>query len=267
MLNHLRTLLLNRDGNEVGVDAYPGEELVPDDYRALSLPSYLLDVRRRLFGSDPDRVFLNYRLHQYLTLLHATDLEEFVLGLDPRITYSDNRNYSLGLNETFSPHVTQLEGVVSELQLGGQAASPDFNGRCSYDFRIEILAPDSLEIVRRSRLAASWIEPLTLNSGLSPIFVLPDTGYTFRITTQNAGVAWRVRGYLRPQWDLSRIVADLDNMGEPTLLRLFGLDDEEPWSTFRNLWRRHDELPYRLGGLLLAVGYRTEAFRQTVGVV
>jgi hypothetical protein len=49
------------------------------------------------------------------------------------------------------------------------------------------------------------------------------------------------------------------------LVELFGLSRSEPWNTFRELWRRHQETPYQLGGALLALIYRTEEVRRGQG--
>lgn len=87
MINHFRTLLLNRSGEEAGVSAHLGDEYVPTWYRAVPLPSYLTSVRRLLFGAAPDRVYLNYRVRQCLSLMHSSELAEFVTHLDSRITY------------------------------------------------------------------------------------------------------------------------------------------------------------------------------------
>jgi hypothetical protein len=51
------------------------------------LPEPLRRVRAVLFGRDPDRRTLLYRTRQFLALLHACELEEFVTAVDPRVTY------------------------------------------------------------------------------------------------------------------------------------------------------------------------------------
>ena len=47
-------------------------------------------------------------------------------------------------------------------------------------------------------------------------------------------------------------------LGEPLFLELFGVDDNaQPYATFKNLWNDHPNPMYRLGGLVLAMIYRT----------
>jgi hypothetical protein len=50
-------------------------------------------------------------------------------------------------------------------------------------------------------------------------------------------------------------------MGEPNLLQLFGDSPVEPFKTFQNLFRDRYEVPYSLGGIVLAYVYRAEALR------
>ena len=66
MFNHARTLLMNLSGDagDLYISDYPGDEMIPADYRAVALPTYLQVVRSRLFGVTPDRAMLNYRVAQ-----------------------------------------------------------------------------------------------------------------------------------------------------------------------------------------------------------
>ena len=65
MFNHIRTLLLNLPP-VVAASGFPGEEIVPDTFQSLTLPGYLQTARAALFGTNPDRAMLNYRLRQFL---------------------------------------------------------------------------------------------------------------------------------------------------------------------------------------------------------
>jgi hypothetical protein len=81
------------------------------------------------------------------------------------------------------------------------------------------------------------------------------------VNTVNPGARWRIEVVNKPQYDLAKIVARLDSVGEPVLLSLFGTAHDEPYETFRNLWFDGRELPQRLSGLLLAYLYRAEERR------
>src|SRR5581483_2043121 len=87
MTNHFRTLLLNLSGNIKPPGTYPGEEYVPPGFVAQWMPPNLQQVWNVLFGYSPDRAMVNYRLRQYMPLVHAAELEQYVLALDQRVTY------------------------------------------------------------------------------------------------------------------------------------------------------------------------------------
>lgn len=84
MINHARTLLLNQTPAEGAACEY-----IPRDYVAKKLPTYLQDIWNILFGPAADTYARNYRARQLLTILHSTDtdLVEYVVELDPRVTY------------------------------------------------------------------------------------------------------------------------------------------------------------------------------------
>ena len=262
MFNHARTLLMNVDGPNSPGEDYLGEELVPRTYRKLELPTYLDHVRMLLFGSDPDRAMLNYRAKQFMTLLHTTELEQAVLDLDSRITYDAADENHLVSDDVFLPVVTQHGGSESDVMtIIGEQMTPDPVGRLRYHLVIDVLAPDTVEVKRLVPVLSSHVFDLVLTNQLSQKIDLVGTGYSFFINTDSPGAAWQVRGYMRPRWDLGQLAAMLEYAAEPTMLSLFGLTNEEPWKTFRELWFDHPELPYSLGGLLLAVIYRTEEIR------
>jgi hypothetical protein len=82
MINHVRTLLANAPANTAD-----GWEYVPADFTPRQLSSTISRIRRFVFGLQPTPTALNYRLRQVMQLLHATELETYVLAKDPRVTY------------------------------------------------------------------------------------------------------------------------------------------------------------------------------------
>lgn len=255
MYNHARTLLINLDGSTDIFSNVPGDEPIPAQYRQLNLPTYLDTFRTRLFGAKPDRAMLNYRAAQLLTMISTTKLQDHVLALDNRITYGVPR---LALNSTFEPYIQRYAGN-NRLTLKGKPSSPDASGVCKYDFRIEVIGGNA--VVKR----ITWPETeetteLVITDGLSQVVRLPYSDYSFCVSSNNPA-AWVIRGYLRPTSRLSDIAASFEKIGEPNLLQLFGTTQEEPYRTFKQCWENHPDLAYRLGGIVLAVIYRTEELR------
>ena len=258
MFNHARTLLVNLTGSSSYFANIPGDELIPATFSALELPTYLDVCRSRIFGTSPDRAMRNYRAAQLLSVLEATDLQEYVLELDSRITYVNSGEF-LADNRLFKPTVRRVVGDTTDiLSLVGQVSSPDASGLCQYRYDIEIDGTGtSISVTRQAAPTVTENYSLSLSGGLSEPFVLPYSDFRFRVNTTNPGAAWTIRGFNRPQTTIGEIATSLESVGEPVLLQLFGTSNEEPYRTFKNCWENHPELAYRLGGLVLAMIYRT----------
>ena len=288
MLNHARTLLMNVSGD--GYGGWLGDEYIPPTYVPVVLPSYLEKLRVYFFGTNPDRVFLNYRVRQLLAVLHSTPLVEFVESLDSRISYDVNNqdlfaDSNYGLNDTDNLFFTNRIGA------------PDVLGRSFHKWKIRRMSSVTIWVEKLSPNREVTIQEYVITDGLSNILSLPgsEAGFRFRdselaisgmvlATLTPAQLALltpaellvlalaappttlvtdqRVEGYARPERDLGEIAANLKESGAPFALSLFGAGTptgaSEPFLTFRNLWNNHPELAYQLGGLLLAIVYRTE---------
>jgi len=98
----------------------------------------------------------------------------------------------------------------------------------------------------------------TLTESLSNPIPLQGSGLSVRFRGGN-GSDWRLEMYGRPQRELGVINESLHQIGEDVLLGLFGASRPEPFKTFYNLFKDNYQMPYQLGGLLLAIPYRMEA--------
>jgi hypothetical protein len=112
MINHARSLLVNRhhDGR--------GAEYVPQEYRVRCLTQKPLgEIWDVLFG-DADAAGRNYRARQLMTILHSTDLAQYVYDMDPRVTYwpSDQRIWEPAPDGLIPLHklIEALEPIVNE---------------------------------------------------------------------------------------------------------------------------------------------------------
>ncbi len=264
MVNHFRTLLLNDNGSNVPGKDFPGEEYVDPLFRAVSLPTFLTVLRGILFGTAPDRAAMNYRLRQYMMLLHSTAMHQHVVALDPRITYLPFTDQTLFLS-TFKTSVNQITGSAT-LFVNGVQNVADLTGRSFYQWTITILTNTTVQIDQVVPIGPSLIYSYTSTDGLSSAVPLGSSGLTVQFPTNELS-SWQVLSYGRPVDDVSTILARAKVAGQANLDQLFGvgtpLVSSEPFKTFSNLWGSHYELAYQLGGLLAAVAYRTDQIRQT----
>lgn len=264
MINHARTLLMNVSGESARPDL-PGEEYVPPDYRPKRLPTAIATVRRILFGTDPDRLCLNYRLREYMTLLHSTELDEYVRQLDPRVTYWPPSQREILLGEATNI-VTRVSGPgSSRLYVLGDDTPDMRTGRCLQEWQLRVVDADTLQIDRHTRPLSQTDVELTTDGELTQAIQLPGSPISVRLSDpgQQVGAVWTVETRVRPDVGLGDVFTRLrTGIGEPALLSIFGVDNAEPYVTFKNLWRDHTQLPYQLGGLLLATIYRMDEVRR-----
>lgn len=263
MINHARTLLMNVDGSPSGFAGEVGEEYIPPLYRKLKLTGPLQSVYRVLYGSNPDRVFLNYRTRQLMSLIHNTDLADYVTAMDPRITYDTGPLDDLFYN-LFQIQVVPEIGLTKRLFLVGDLQPDVVQGRCYAQWRVEVLTSSTVNVRRQTPPVQEIVYDYTTTEGLSSLIPLPGSTLQFRIEPQN-GAVWRVQGYARPAPNLTVLEAGLRRLGEPIIVQLFQVATPagkvEPYPTFRNCWERHPLFAYRLAGLLMAYLYRVESLR------
>lgn len=206
---------------------------------------------------------LNYRARQVLALLHASPLVEFLTDLDPRISYGfDDQPFLSAAN--YAPQIIPMTATESDrLSVTGTPEAPDVSGKMKFQFRVDILTPETVRTDRQQPVpfTASIDDFAIASGGWSNRIALSDSGYSFALNTTNVGATWAVEFLNRPQYDLGEIAASLENVGEPILLELFGTASDEPYKTFRNLWFDAKDLPFKLGGILLALIYRSDERR------
>jgi hypothetical protein len=256
VINHARTLLLNHAGPRIGT---LGEEYVPLSFAPLDWPDYALAIRRTLFGATPDRTMELYRTRMLMQLLHSCELEEFVLALDPRITYDIDNDR---LFATFNTLVTPAG--VPQLFLVGNLGPPDLTGICEHRWTVDVLDETRARIRRTVRPAADITAEYTTTNGLSSLLTLPQSLLQCQFHTGLGGF-WTVTGTARPQDGLPMLITRLEALPGAVFTTLFGVTSgktlTEPFKTFYAGWTDHPELPYRLACLLMALIYRLEELR------
>lgn len=257
MINHARTLLLNKDGDSrPGTDFYL-EEYVDPSFKALEYSNSLKELRAVLVGRSPDNYYLNFRLRQYMTTLHSTEFESYVYQMDPRVTYVGQSPEVVKTNNSYSP-LNAL--ATSELVFEG-AVIPDPN-KLAHSWRVSAIAP----YVVRTLLEGTSISVdtlVTVNEGLtSPIVMAGKPGFLTRIYATGSltvGAEWRVSSFVEPTDDLSDIPGLMQSIDPQHLAYIF--PNTLPYSTFKELWVKQSILAYQLSGLLLAWVYRAEEER------
>lgn len=255
MINHARTLLLNQQ-----VD--PGElggEFIPPEFRPVTLPGPLQAVRRLLFGTRPDALKLNYRVAQFLGVLHAGRFSEYVTALDSRVTYRQFRDDLFAMRSEY-----QVAGdKPQDLVVLGPDAEETAEGVLRWTWQVSIPESGVAVLTLQDADPVDFELEFDIENGITSPLLLPAvTNAVVRIQNPEVGDRWTITQRVRPRQSLGTLVQYLQITLTPDSERaLFGAAVAEPYQTFRNLWASPRGGLWSLTGLLLALIYRTEEHR------
>jgi len=258
VINHARTLLLGQAGEIIPTGYYVGEEYVPS-YNPIDLPPALKTVYEALFGLNPDYEGRLYRTAQYMALLHSTEYVDYVTDLDSLLTYDVSTS---GFTE-LDYDIDIVTDSILELTIVGEWKEPSYKGRMRNDWVVE--ATDSNQIlIRHTQTGTTQGSILIFNpEGVSNQFKLPESDLKAIIVAPSAmnGDRWEIRHRTSLAGTLTEVMGNLETLSFSTRQALFGVRQDEPWLTFRNLFDKNQNLPFRLSGALLAFIYCIEEQR------
>src|SRR5271166_5192327 len=155
MINHLRTLLLNESSSTIPLPNYPGEEYVPSGFVSAPLPPFLNDVYVLMFGSRPDRAMKNYRLRELMTILHTSELAEFVYALDQRVTYWPPMNDSIFNGIIAGVQVTPVGSTTAALQVLGASGVVPGENQINFSYLITVTDGTHVTITQQQPFAVA----------------------------------------------------------------------------------------------------------------
>lgn len=263
MINHCRTLLLNRDSTQASISNF-GHEYVPPTFRAVHLPTSLQRVSRALFGVVPDVAGMNYRLRQLAALWHTREIEPYVLRTDARITYDP---YDVRLFvESHRPRVEQLRGITNVSFVIEPDALLSDSGRLQYNWLCfgsdpETYDPDEPQPPERLQLPPSWSGSLS-----DPILLPGSGGVSIRLHDGSLAAENRFNVSLikRPAVPLAELPNRVRQiLTEEVQQALFGTEPD--FAIFREWWNDSPQLHFQLSGISLALAYRIDILRKTGG--
>jgi len=249
---------MNQEGEVVPSGAYAGEEYIPT-YSPLVLDPSLLKIHTTLFGTEPDHEGRLYRAAQYMAVLHSTEFVEYVTALDNRVTYDASQPGLMSLE--YGTVITTTSPW--DLSIIGSWQAPRYKGVMRNDWVVEATGANQI-LVRHVQSGTTMGMALVFaGDGSSESFALPESDLRAVITAETglSGDRWEIRHRLPLEQTLPDVVSGLEAMNLTTRQALFGLGRDEPYLTFRNLFDKHQALPFRLSGALLALIYRMEAQR------
>ena len=262
MINAVRTVLLNR-GRDGAHYTSPGEEYVSPDFIPRRHPPELRRALSQLFGSSPDRLYLNYRLHQIMQVLHSTELEQYVYWLDRRVTYLPFKDVDFTAG-VFGQTVETLNGAP-ELLIHGTHDVDDGLGVTTASWRLDVLNSTQVQVQRLSPPYSSHTVEYVDSGGLSSYIDLQGSQLRCKFRTQYAiGGGWLVTSRARPVEDLGLRFLRLQQTLDDRLLAAVFATRGEPWTTLWNSYQDNQLFPYQFSGLLLAFALYADTLPQDV---
>lgn len=257
MINHVRNLLLN-DHTSAGVEPdFPGEEFVDPQFKKINESKMIQKVRTILYGPKPDRLMINFRLRQFMDILHNKDFDPFVRALDNRITYWPPRNDEF-LRDVFRVAVTQHNGDAT-LHIQGDNVANEGAGKLYQRYNVLVLDSDTVEIRTLTTPIETTTVDFTSTGGLSEVISLPGSELGFMLDSNTGALAnshWVIEAHGRPERSLGDIAVELqESLSTGDELEIFGANPSEPQLTFLNMFRDSKQIDRVLGGLLLGLAY------------
>lgn len=259
MINHGRTLLLNRSGASRPAPSFFLEEFVDPTFVPVTVPPALQSISNILVGNGDD-AFANYRVKQLLTCIHSTEFVQYLTVLDPRITYLNDTNI---LDTIFGAVVTPLnpQAITHPVYVTGQLnISPS---RLLYRWLIEMTAPGGVTVTDPVTGKSEFHVVSFTNDLSSLVPFVGQKNLSFRVPDNTFQALWQVDYLTLPDGDLSDLLAPLVSArgGIDALFTKNGLPAGEPYTTFQQLWEKHCFIQYKLAGVVLAFIYKLEAAR------
>lgn len=271
MINHIRTLLLNRSAAQAGVESgTPGAEYIPAEFRPIDLPPAMADVRALLFprsaGSYQEHCLLAY----IMRLLHTPDMTPYTLRLDPRYTYRFDADYVLGLRDAaVSSVTTESQDCNTAVQLRQLASRKVPGVGQTLQWAITHTPEMGARIRVQYSTAATQEFPVSFSGTSSQDFTLVPDALTFRLRASGdvmrGSFTTNVECALPVELRLSTVVAGLERLDRSAAVTgwLF-----EPWSPhavtltdLQTVWRYAPERSVRLSAAFLAYAWQCERLR------
>jgi hypothetical protein len=239
MINHARTLLVNTSPLRADyVDGgYDGYEYISPDFVPVRLSQPLVLVRRLLFGTSPDGLFLGLRAKELMSYIHQTELAEYVYALDPRVTYWPAMKEA---NTADKQRITirQVYGDTRRIIPSGDLVSAISSGTAyrSYSVLLSSSPDTSGATVRIKTLEPPYTVSAT-NIVLpdAPNIPLPQNNVKIKISGTNVALGAQ---YMTTESNDMLIIESFEQgVATPIALESFGLGGENPATTIIAQWQ------------------------------
>lgn len=245
MFNEFRTLLLNRSGTDIEHPDFPGELMVPQEFRRRVLPEPANQVWETIFGSEPDRLGLNYRLAEVVALTESSDLAGGAVVHDSRLTYDPAEAVS---RWRFGPQWSVAAELIRVVTAPG-AFAPGA-GICARIYRAEVTGDTATTRLYRPERTKSTA--VTFAGGWSTAFGFPETTLLIRVAEELIAVPFRLDLTVRPP-ALGDLTARIIATANSVLPEFFAVSAAPHAVTWRNRFLTDAITSNRLAAVFLTL--------------
>lgn len=261
-INFCRSLLLAQPGSSApDPQSYPGEEFVEAPFIPRPMPAQAGRVWTALFGTNPDRPYLNYRLRQLMAVAHSGPFRDRLTADDPRLTYwpvpdrtADYARWAAYGSVTILP-----AGPSLPVQLGIPVAD-DATGRCYSQWRVDTTVSGPVTITREDSPGSFSMTP-SYSAGLSSPVALPGSGLSFLFPGPSTA-SWAIDALARPE-DLGPVLYRASSSLNPEDVNyICTLADPTLSASLQYAWTNGNSLGLKLGALTTALALKLALLRQ-----
>lgn len=224
--------------------------LEPTSRRVSITQTYGAPKRFTITGNLRALNSLGHAYNQYTIDLYREETvgDEIVLKLKLQPVGRNSPAIVTEVASPSSPPILTLPGTEVKLRLATKTYAPDntFN---------DYPAQNSVQTENGALLVVETYTPA--NGG----YIYLETPEESENDQPGKVSRWFVETKATPEPILQTALSALELIGEPAIIELFGVENKEPYLTFKNLWLDHPLPIYRLSGIVLALIYRTEELR------
>jgi len=262
MINHARTLLGNLAPTFVDGQFYD-EQFVPESFVPITLSTSLKKLREFLFGTRPDRSFVNARLREYLSIVNNSLYQDYLWNFDSRIVALDEQGENAWIaDEGILVSTTAPSDSLIQMVSSKKITEADYTGWMDFTYELTIVGENTIEVVRNTPVQLELSREIAYRNGVSEWFQIDSSGLQVKLLTQELGTNWKLSYRRRPQLSPGEITFAIANgIGAENFNSIFGLSNRiEPYKTFFNLFE-DAETVRKVIGIVLAYIYRAEELR------
>lgn len=257
MINEFRTLLLNLPYNQ------DKSEYIPEEFTGFTHTAAMKDFYDLLYPARTSRFYKAFLTHNYLSMISAAGLENYIVRDDSRVTYDLNNNIQFfKFNRNTNPIVNDPN---HELVVSGDYINSVQNNNF-YEIvlikqkgntaTVDISSKLNNQFFKKDQVVTFPTPISTANTGASAPIAISNTGLSFQIIsyvnfTSTINKSWEFITEAPFAFNFNAFYSNL-KANNHIITRMLDVPGKHKDTTPENLWNQHYNPVYKVAGLLIA---------------